>query len=154
MASLDLTLHSWLENAAIAALVCCLFYVVLWMALAVRIRVRRIRRIRATALPRLLPRSRPSDRGRAPPGGLHASSPRKPTSLTSRRFPLVRVRGLVPSPAVGLGPPCESRGEAPTDCPVVTSCDPPGTKVGRSSPHPSLRTRRSHNRARAHGKTI
>ncbi len=55
MASLDLTLHSWLENAAIAALVCCLFYVVLWMALAVRIRVRRIRRIRATALQRLLP---------------------------------------------------------------------------------------------------
>ena len=55
MASLDLTLQSWLDRAAVSILACCLLYVAVWAALAVRVRIRRTRRIRATALPRLLP---------------------------------------------------------------------------------------------------
>lgn len=55
MTSLDPTLRSWLDTAANSTLVCCLLYVALWIVCAVRVRVRRTRRIRAAALPRLLP---------------------------------------------------------------------------------------------------
>ncbi|MPZ69246.1 MAG: LysM peptidoglycan-binding domain-containing protein [Actinobacteria bacterium] len=76
MASVMRTFWSWLDLVSVVILVGCLLYLAAWMAGAVRVRVRRTRRIRATALPRLLPLvglaiaagPRPEDSTRDPSG--------------------------------------------------------------------------------------